>query len=328
MTMPRWARVCIAMSAGLTLTALGGLAEPAQATTVDPGKSDGLAAMPSNQLVFAGYPWTVKSSTSPVGPGPNVFDARGPYVDSSGAMRLRIVKTTSGWESSEVILNPALGYGTYEWTLHGPVSTLDPNVVLGLFTYDNSNTSPTHREIDFEASRWGNALNPTNAQYVVQPYYTSGNLRRITIPKGVRTTVSLTWTPGTVTFSGETVRANGKTVALPSWTNRSPSVPDTSTQQVHMNLVQLGGFPPSNGRPVTVTVTGFQFSPAPLNVAATATPRTEGNGPAGPAGALGSGGVRGHNRAGSAQTHMARPWSATNVRGADRVHRTRSENRQ
>ena len=220
------------------------------------------AVVPAGTLAFAGYQWTVKSSSTLVGPGPNIFDAAGPSVDSSG-LHLRIVRTKTGWQSSEVFLARTLGYGTYTWTVRGPITTLDPNVVLGLLTYDNSTSSPTNREIDFEASRFGNAASPTDAQYVVQPYTTPGNLQRITVPKGVETTISLAWTPGRIAFSGSTLRPNGKVVAMQSWVNTSASVPNSSTEQVHMNLWLSGGAAPTNGRPVTMTVSGFRFSPAP-----------------------------------------------------------------
>jgi hypothetical protein len=219
------------------------------------------ATGPPSSLHFAGYTWQVKSSTSPIGPGPNIFDAKGPRVDASGAMRLRIVKVGSTWESSEVVLDPTLGYGTYVWRVHGPVASLDPNVVLALFTYDTSDTSPSNREIDFEASRFGTASQPTNAQYVVQPYETPGNLQRITIPSGETTTVSMTWVPGRVTFSGFTVKGK-KAYPLPSWTNTSTSVPTSATEQVHMSLWLFRGAAPSNGKPVSVNVTSFTFTPA------------------------------------------------------------------
>jgi hypothetical protein len=233
--------VTIAMAVGLVATMLG---------TVS-GSATAQAAESSSQLSFAGYPWTVKSSTTPIGPGPNLFDAAGPFVDSSGDLHLQIVHAAAGWESSEVVLNPTLGYGTYSWTVDGPASTLDQNVVLSLFTYDNSGTSPSNRELDFEASRWGWAGDPTNAQYVVQPSDTSGNLERITLPNPDVTTVTMTWLPGSVTFSAD---------SLPLWTNTSPSVPTSSTEQVHMSLWLNDGVPPSNGQPVSVTVTDFHFT--------------------------------------------------------------------
>ena len=209
------------------------------------------ASDPPSTLTFAGYQWTIKSSTTPIGPGPNLFDAAGPFVDSSGNLHLQIVQTTAGWESSEVILDPILGYGTYRWTVNGPLSTLDPNVVLALFTYDQSDTPPWDGELDFEASRFADAEDPTNAQYVVQPYGTPGNLQRITLSNSNVTTVTMTWLPGGVTFSAD---------SLPPWTNTSPHVPTNSTEQIHMSLWLFVGNAPMNGQPVSVEVTGFQFA--------------------------------------------------------------------
>jgi hypothetical protein len=260
--------VVLAMSLGFLATVLASTTGPAGAAPVNqkaaivPGAPYVKPAGPPSMLTFAGYQWTVKSSTSPIGPGPNVFDAAGPFVDSAGSLHLRIVKTKSGWESSEVILNPTLGYGTYRWTVHGPISTFDPNVVLALFTYDNSGTSPWNREIDFEASRFGSGSDPTDAQFAVQPYFVDGNLQRITIPKSALTTVTMTWVPGRVTFSAAT--GQGKRVkTLPSWTNSSSWVPTSATEQVHMSLWLFRGAAPSNGKQVSVKVTGFQFTPAP-----------------------------------------------------------------
>ena len=226
--------------------------KPAVAHTVEP---------PPTRLAFDGRTWTVKGSTAPIGPGPNLFDASGPYVDQFGGLNLRILKTKAGWESSEVVLNPSLGYGTYIWTLRGPVATFDQNVVLALFTYDSAEPTPWNREIDFEASRFGNADNTTNAQYVVQPYYLTGNLQRISIPSATLTKVSMTWRHGSVTYSGETLGPT-KTEQLPSWKNTSPSVPVHGAEQIHMSLWLFQGVAPSNGLPVTVDVTSFAFRPA------------------------------------------------------------------
>ena len=209
------------------------------------------AAVPPGTLTFAGYQWAIKSSTTPIGPGPNLYDAAGPFVDSSGNLHLQILHTAAGWQSSEVILDPVLGYGTYRWTVNGPVTTLDPNVVLALFTYDQSDTPPSDGELDFEASRFTNEGDPTNAQYVAQPYTTPGNLQRITLPNPNVTTVTMTWLPGSVTFSAD---------GLPTWTNTTSSVPTNSTEQIHMSLWLFEGNAPSNGQPVSVEVTGFQFA--------------------------------------------------------------------
>jgi hypothetical protein len=102
MIMTRRCGVTIAMSVWLIATMVGPMSGSAGAATTQ-------AAESSSQLAFAGYPWTVKSSTTRIGPGPNLFDAAGPYVDSSGDLHLRILNTAAGWQSSEVVLNPTLG---------------------------------------------------------------------------------------------------------------------------------------------------------------------------------------------------------------------------
>jgi hypothetical protein len=251
--------VSIAVTAGLLLAlcmwcAPVGAApapEPAQSAAVADGPITEVPADSPSTLTFAGYQWTVKSSTTPVGPGPNLYDAAGPFVDSSGALHLQILQTAAGWQSSEVILNPILGYGTYRWTVNGQLSTLDPNVVMALFTYDQSDTPPWDGELDFEASRFANAGDPTNAQYVVQPYTTAGNLQRITLSNSAVHTVTMTWLPGSVTYSAD---------SLSPWANRSSSVPTNSTEQIHMSLWLFRGSAPTNGQPVSVAVTGFQFA--------------------------------------------------------------------
>ena len=44
--------------------------------------------------------------------------------------------------------NPTLGYRTYRWGVQGSMTSVDPNVLLGLIARGGSNTSPTGREID------------------------------------------------------------------------------------------------------------------------------------------------------------------------------------
>lgn len=70
-------------------------------------------------------------------------------------------------------LNKGFGYGLYSWTIETDVSSFDPSVVVGLYTWDNTDTEKLeyNREIDIEFSKWNNPKDTTNAQFVVQPYY-------------------------------------------------------------------------------------------------------------------------------------------------------------
>lgn len=203
------------------------------------------AARPPSGLSFAGRSWTVRSGTG--GPGPNTWDGASPYVDSAG-LHLRIASTPRGWTCSEVFLAGALGFGTYEWSFTVPV--LDANVVLGLFTYETDT-----RETDVELARWGNAADPTNAQWAVQPAGTPGNLRRLVLPPGAQVTTRYRWTSGRADFSGS---VDGQ--PLEPWSSTAATT--SSRGKVHMNLWLFEGRPPTDGRPVDVAVRSFSFTRA------------------------------------------------------------------
>ena len=79
------------------------------------------------------------------------------------------------------------GSGTYSVQTDSEVDDLDVNATFGMFTWDSYGDDDVvpggpNREIDLEDSRWRNALDPTNAQMVVQPYTNPNNLHRYTIP--------------------------------------------------------------------------------------------------------------------------------------------------
>ncbi|HCO93045.1 MAG TPA: hypothetical protein DIU00_03695 [Phycisphaerales bacterium] len=122
-------------------------------------------------LSFAGRNWKVKSFDFPAGPGPNYFSdsENDVWVDGEG-LHLTISYQDDRWYCSEVILQECLGYGIYIFQLHGRVDLIDPNMVIGLFTWDNEAPESAYRELDIEFTRWGNSDDPTNAQYVVQPW--------------------------------------------------------------------------------------------------------------------------------------------------------------
>lgn len=104
-------------------------------------------------VVFSGYTWTVKASTSKVGPGPNLFSAANVTVGEDG-LHPGIVKRRAGWTCAEVIAQGTFGYGTYRWTVAADVTSLDPNAVLGMFTWSDQ-PEYAHPEIDIEFAKWG-----------------------------------------------------------------------------------------------------------------------------------------------------------------------------
>lgn len=205
-------------------------------------------------LSFSGYTWIVKAGAHRMGPGPNYFAASNAWVDDQGRLHLAITKSGSHWTVGEVYASHSLGYGTYTWVVDTRVDNLDPNMVLGLFTYANARAYH-HREIDVEASRWSNIFDHTNAQFVVQPSGRRGNLVRITEQPTLPATFSFRWTATSLTFSASN--------ASPTrWTYTGKNRPPAGGERADMNFWLSGGRAPAFGAGASVVIRSFTFTPA------------------------------------------------------------------
>ncbi|MFM8999791.1 MAG: hypothetical protein ACKOKE_07045 [Actinomycetota bacterium] len=212
-------------------------------------------ATSASTVSFAGRTWTVKRTASLVGPGPNYFSGANVCVDAAG-LRLRISRDLQGrWQSSEVYLPASLGYGTYEWTVVSRVDNLNSQAVLGLFTYESDT-----KEIDIEFARWGVPSDPTNGQFVVQPWDTSGNLYRFTQPALTTSIHRFVWSPGSVTFTSRSSDSSWSR----TWTRTTSDVPVPGGERVHMNLwLYQGAALASGATSAEVVISDFRFTPAP-----------------------------------------------------------------
>ena len=213
-------------------------------------------------VVFSGYEWWVKTSAVPVGPGPNYFSdsAENIWVDSLGQLHLKMTQRNGRWHCSEVVLRNSLGYGRYVFQLTGKIGRLDPNVVLGLFTWDNA-SAEFHREIDIEFSRWSVATDP-NAQYVVQPWDRPGNRQRWVIPTALDfSTHSFIWKPDSISF----LSTKGHQTAAPldsiiySWNYKGPNIPTHGNENARINLWLFNGQAPTDTAEVEVIIKKFIF---------------------------------------------------------------------
>jgi beta-glucanase (GH16 family) len=208
-------------------------------------------------VTWSGATWQIKTSRSAVGPGPNIFDKSNVWVDAQGRLHLRIAKNAAGaWSAAEIIGPKTYGYGTYTMSLASPTDRLDPNVVLGFFTW-NDRAPYAHREIDIEFARWGVAGDATNAQYVVQPTSVAGHLTRFTSPSDATSTHAFTWRMGRIDWQSQ--GATGATIA--SRTYSGTDVPPTGGERVRLNLWLFGGAGPTDGQPVEVIISAFTFAP-------------------------------------------------------------------
>lgn len=226
----------------------------------------GAANASSRTIWFSRIRWEVRESPQPSGPGPNRFSDsdRTVWVDARRRLHLRIERRHGHWYCAELTTSRAFGYGTYVFDITGRPAGLDPNVVLGLFTWDYA-PPEHHREIDIELSRWGDPTN-ANAQFVVQPYRTPGNTHRFDIrgPRA-RTTQAFAWTEAQVEFWSFWSRVDPTTASqalIDHWANSGLDVPAPGDAHVHLNLWLTGGHAPTDGRSAQIVVSGFSFVPA------------------------------------------------------------------
>lgn len=231
------------------------------------------------RLDFSGYPWTVKESQSPVGPGPNLFSGS-PFdiwVDKEG-LHLKIVERNGVWYSTECVLQEALGYGTYVIHTKSRLDDIDPNMVVGLFTWDGGAPLYNYRELDFEFARWGDPFDPTNAQFVVQPFGTLGNLTRYTIdlspPRTEELTMIMKWSLGRAEFWSYYGRHSPESAPredlVASWFNDGPDVPPPGNENFRFNFWLVNGNPPQSDVDDEVLITDFYYlSPSPQTASGT-----------------------------------------------------------
>jgi hypothetical protein len=231
--------------------AAGGVAAVAVAKGVPPQE-----ARPVKTVQFSGYEWRVRDVPSERGGWTNRYEPENAWTDADGALHLRIAPSGSGWTCAEVILTRSLGYGTYTFVVRD-IAGLPPPVVMGLFTWDDAAGDERFREMDIEASRWGDAAN-ANMQYVVQPYYVAANVSRFQAPAGVLTH-TLRWELGRASF--RTVRGSQRGEKTPVAEHLFTSgVPLSGNETVRMNLYVFGQ--PTHPLPPTeVVVESFEYAP-------------------------------------------------------------------
>jgi hypothetical protein len=202
---------------------------------------------------FSDMRWKLKSSSGPVGPGPNYFTEGNVFVDEQGRLHLRITRRDGHWTCAELIGTHSLGYGTYRFDV-ADTSSLDANAVLGLFTWDTAARQHHFREIDIEVSRWGVPENQ-NGQFVVQPYTRPLNIVRFEIPPGP-TTHSIQWVPGHVFC-----RCTRENLMICEH-EFGAGVPSAGRERPIINLWLFGGRPRNTTSDIHVIVERFSFIPS------------------------------------------------------------------
>lgn len=171
---------------------------------------DGSSA--TRHIEFSEFTWVVKESKNLAGPGPNWWSAseENVWVDEQGRLHMKITHRDGKWFCSEVVCKEPAAYGTYAFYVDGRIDQLDPRVIFGLFTWDDTTyKTQANCEIDIEFSRWNDPSAP-NLHYSLQPAHgpenPSGRYKeRIHMShmklEDSQSTHMFTWTPERITFS-------------------------------------------------------------------------------------------------------------------------------
>jgi hypothetical protein len=212
------------------------------------------AAEPRN-IEFAGILWGLRQTAGPVDPGPNTFSnaADQVWIDDLGRLHLTITKRDGVWTASELMAKKDTGYGTYRFDIEGSARNLDPNIVIGFFTWDKA-PELFNRELDIELSRWGMASG-FPGWFTVQPYDKAGNQHSFDVPAASIYGFTMRWETQAISF---TCLADGKPVA--SWIF-SGEVPDPGRARLRINLWLFRGKSPSSPGPHEVILSNFSYEP-------------------------------------------------------------------
>jgi hypothetical protein len=213
---------------------------------------------------FSGFTWIVKESDEKRGPGPNYFGSSSDqvWVDELGNLHLKIKQVDGRWKCAEVYTKERFASGKFSFYLASKIDRLDPNVVLGLFTW-HDNPLYHNQEIDIEISKWGRTADK-NAQFVVQPYTNSKNLHRFDISlNGDFSTHEFTIGREFVFFESyhghhEKSQTGGN---IANWLYHSKKKTRVHNAQIHINLWLQKGLPPLNQNEAEIVIKKVEFVP-------------------------------------------------------------------
>jgi hypothetical protein len=180
------------------------------------------------------------------------------WVDGQQKLHLRIARQGDTWHSSEIICKASLGYRQYKFDVATRVDLLDPNIIAGIFTWDDCSpfANPPNnyfREIDFEFSRWGNFSND-NSQFVIQPYNIPGNINRFNMNlSGLSHSVhSFDWSSDSIVFNSTWGSS------FYSWKYTNPVyIPTPGSENVRINFWLINGIAPTDGMDAELVLNSY-----------------------------------------------------------------------
>ncbi len=217
--------------------------------------------VPTDRVIqFSGIDWVVRASKEKKeGPGPNLFSAsdKNVWVDEQGRLHLKIRQEGGYWYCSGITSRLSFGHGKYTFYVNSDITTLDKNVVAGLFTYLND-----EEEIDIEFSKWSIADNQ-NSQFASQPSTVVGNKERFDILPGLgQTTHSFDWQTKGILFKSSYKDEHGGEQVIHQWNYEGGHVPKEKEEKLKLNLWLFKGQMPSDLKDQEIVIDSVRFTAA------------------------------------------------------------------
>ena len=211
-------------------------------------------------FTFAGLRWERKSGCG--GPGPNCWAPENAEPITGEGVRMRLTRRQGSWYSSEIRTTAPVANGGYAFHLVGRTDLLDPNVVLGIFLYDDAAGeagNPCPAELDVESSRFGNPAAP-NGHFVTyaSELCSPADLGSVHYAlNGTYTTHQIDWSPGAVSLRlmhGHRCAPELPEHVIGERTFVSPLVPAAGGMRLHVNLWAFAGSAPTDQQEVEIVV--------------------------------------------------------------------------
>jgi hypothetical protein len=222
-----------------------------------------------NSIEWAGYRWYLRDD-QPFMKGPNNWNSSNVWIDAYNKLHLKLSKspTTGSWTCAELYTKTKFSFGTFRWLIEGPIDKLDPNVVLGLFTYGGIDGT---NEIDIEVAKWGQTdPEASNLFYTVYPRTLDTSKpvstgTRLSL-QGIYTTNQFTWSYNHVTSEIQEGFIIGPLTENRIFSYTTPKYFSSAVPYIrapiHMNLWTFQGKPPINGEEVEIIIHDFNYTKA------------------------------------------------------------------
>ncbi len=207
---------------------------------------------------FSGYHWQVKEGYA--SPGQNRWSKENVWVDAEGRLHLLLNYKANGWYCAEIRSVEWFSYGSFIFHLIANPARFDPQIVLGMFLYNEM----SQNEIDVEISRWGKEVE-TNLHYSL--HNRNGTVMvedfLLNLSEGDFSTHRIDWLSDKIGYSsqyGHRQDARGlifqKIVAASA--SEDIFLPN-GKMRVHLNLWLFRGNDPDTGGDIEVIIRRFVY---------------------------------------------------------------------